>query len=269
MNIKELRQQPHLSISAINDYIECGLLYKLGRIDRLRPEFMPDVLLFGTSIHRVLERYYTRVMTGQPMVLNEILTRFEFFWKEQTSDCIEIRFSNGNDYNSLLIKGKAMLEVWFEKLPEDNYRIIGIEKAFSFMISGVPIPIIGAMDLVQEDDGGTIIITDHKTAAKAYTNSQVDKNQQLTVYQMAAKANGYADRDIILKFDGFIKTKKPKFERYYTVRTEADEARMIPKIQAVWEGISKGVFIPNDLSWRCGNCRYHGACNEWFMQNAV
>jgi len=30
---------------------------------------------------------------------------------------------------------------------------------------------------------------------------------QLTVYQMSAKANGFKDRDILLKFDCLIKTK--------------------------------------------------------------
>ena len=34
------------------------------------------------------------------------------------------------------------------------------------------------------------------------------------------------------------------------------EKRLIRKIQRVWEGISKGVFIPNDLSWRCKTCPY-------------
>jgi len=270
MDLNELRQQPHLSISGINDYIECGLLYKLGRIDRLTPEFMPDTLLFGTAIHKTLEHYYANEIALTLLDINDLQTCFESHWKKQVSECVGgVRYSKDNNFESLLIKGKEMLEVWFKNLPKDNYRIVGIEKAFSFMIPGVPIPIIGAMDLVQEDDDGVIIITDHKTAAKAYAANQINHNQQLTVYQMAAKANGYADREIILKFDCFIKTKPPKFEQYYTTRTEADEKRMIPKIQSVWEGISKGVFIPNDLSWRCGNCRYQGACNDWFMKNAA
>jgi hypothetical protein len=57
------------------------------------------------------------------------------------------------------------------------------------------IPIIGVMDLVEEDADGTIIITENKTSGRAYTNNQIDKNLQLIVYQIAAKTNGLSNRD--------------------------------------------------------------------------
>jgi len=37
------------------------------------------------------------------------------------------------------------------------------------------------------------------------------------------------------------------------------------KVQ-VWEGIQKGVFIPNDTSWKCKNCSYKVACDSWFIE---
>jgi putative RecB family exonuclease len=79
-------------------------------------------------------------------------------------------------------------------------------------------------------------------------------------------ANGFGHREIVLKFDTLIKTKKPKFEQYYTVRGEIDEKRLIRKIKKVWEGISRGVFIPNDTSWKCPNCHYRQHCDEWFLK---
>ena len=127
-------------------------------------------------------------------------------------------------------------------------------------------PIIGATDLIEEDDSGTIIITDWKTSARAYGIDEVDRNQQLTCYQLAAKANGFNHREIVLKFDTLIKTKKPKFEQYYTVRTGIDEKRLIRKIKKVWEGIEKGVFVPNDTSWKCPSCHYRRHCDEWFLK---
>ena len=58
MDLYSLRQQPHLSISGILEYVECGLLYKFGRIDKLPMEFKSDALEFGTAIHLVLAEYY-------------------------------------------------------------------------------------------------------------------------------------------------------------------------------------------------------------------
>ena len=125
------------------------------------------------------------------------------------------------------------------------------------------------MDLVEEDESGTIVITDWKTSARSYGIDEVDRNQQLTCYQMAAKANGFSDRQIILKFDTLIKTQKPKFEQYYSTRSDIDERRLIRKIHKVWEGIRSGVFIPNDTSWKCPNCHYRQACDAWFLKGGV
>ena len=53
-----------------------------------------------------------------------------------------------------------------------------------------------------------------------------------------------------------VKTQTKKFEQYYTSRSEVDERRLAKKISKVWEGISKGVFIPNDGHWKCKGCAY-------------
>jgi len=94
----------------------------------------------------------------------------------------------------------------------------------------------------------------YKTASKAYSIDQIDKLFQLTVYHMAAKKNGFGDREIALKVDALIKTKKPRFKSVYTYRTDALEA---------WSGIQKNVFIPNDSSWLCSRCEYRTYCDNW------
>ena len=181
----------------------------------------------------------------------------------------DIRYTKGKDFETLLMEGKDLLTVWYMKLPEDNFKVLGIEEAFKFHISGVEVPIIGAMDLIEEDEAGTIIITDFKTSSRSYSISEIDQNQQMTTYQLGAKANGYGDREILLRIDCLIKTIKPKFRAYYTVRTEIEEIRLIKKIHQVWDGISKGIFVPNDTSWKCKNCSYRIACDEWFLRRAA
>ena len=139
---------------------------------------------------------------------------------------------------------KTCLTAWYNKLPDDGFTILAIEEAFSFTLPGVPIPIIGAMDLVEEDSAGTMIITDFKTIWPGiFSKDEVDQNQQLTMYQIAAKHNGYADREILLRFDTLIKTKTPKFEQYWTTRSELDERRLIKKAAQVWDGISQRVSL--------------------------
>jgi putative RecB family exonuclease len=205
-------------------------------------------------------------MIGDLMLRNDVQDLFKRLWTEAAKDRDDIRYADGKDFETLLTQGIDLLTAWYSNQDDNNnYRVLAIEEAFSFDIADIPVPIIGAVDLVEEDEAGTIIITDHKTAARSYSANDIDRNMQMTIYQMAAKSNGFADREILLRFDCLIKTKKPKFESYYTIRTENDEKRMIKKIQQVWNGISKGVFVPNDSSYRHKNCQYRQYCDEWFL----
>lgn len=269
MELGELRQQPHLSASGIGDYVECSLLYKFSRIDKLPMEFKSEALEFGTVIHLVLAEVYQARMIGDKVLLKDVHHRFEKHWRAVAEDNEEIRYTNGKDFQALLMGGIDLLSVWYNKLPEDKFKVLSIEEPFSVNLPGLPVSLIGAMDLVEEDESGTIIITDWKTSSRAYSIDEVDKNQQLTMYQLAARMNGFSDREIILKFDCLIKTQKPKFEQYYSIRTEIDEKRLIRKIHTVWEGIERQVFVPNDTSWRCPNCSHRKACDEWFLQGGT
>jgi len=269
LTLAELRKRPHLSASAIGDYVECGLLYKLGRVDRVPMDFKADALEFGTVIHLVLGEFYEERMIGNEIPLKEVHDSFEVHWCNRTEGREDIRYAPGKDFETLLREGKELLTAWHNKLPDDDFRVLSVEKPFEFYLPNVPTPIIGATDLIEEDESGTLIITDWKTAGRAYSASEVDQNMQLTLYQSAMKANGFHDREILLKFDCLIKTKTPKFESYWTTRTELDERRLAKKVGQVWEGIKKGVFVPNDTSWKCKGCSYKSACEAWFDEEEV
>ena len=124
-------------------------------------------------------------------------------------------------------------------------------------------PIIGITDCIEEDESGTIIITDYKTASKAYSEKQIDSDIQLTLYTMAMKEGEFNDREIMVRFICLIKTKVPKVEQYWSMRTDLEEKRLAKKAIGVWAGISKGVFLPADGHWKCTNCSYKTACAEW------
>lgn len=269
MVLSELRKSPHLSASSVGEYVECGLLFRFGRIDKLPMEFKSDALEFGTVIHLVLAEFYEEKMIGKKMTLKDVHKSFEEHWFRIAEERTDIKYANGKDFNTLLVEGTDLLTTWYNKLPDDDFKVIGVEEAFSFTIPDLPLPIIGAIDLIEEDETGTIIITDFKTSSRAYSISEVDQNQQMTLYQMAMKNNGYADQEILLRLDCLIKTKTPRFEQYYSIRSENDEIRLVRKIKQVWSGISKGVFIPNDTSWKCKNCSYKNACDEWFTRRAA
>ena len=264
MNLEELRKSPHLSVSSINQYIECGLAYRFAKVDKARSESNPDALIFGSCVHVALADYYSALSQGDRLPLDKLLDAFEQRWLSVARKKGHITFKQGNTPESLLEQGKALLMVFHEEVPKENCRVLGIEQPFAFHLEGLPIPIIGVFDLVIEDEAGVLTIVDHKTCAKTYSDSQIDDSFQLTVYHMAAKADGHADGDVLLRFDCLVKTKQPKFIQYYTSRSEADFEGARRKILAVWDGIEKGIFIPNDSSWRCKGCGFAQRCSDWF-----
>jgi putative RecB family exonuclease len=269
MDISELRQLPHLSASSINDYIDCGLLYKLGRIDKLPPESRSSDLELGSCVHRTLEAYYRQKLEGDLPSAKELQSIFENAWRDAAEGKEDIRYPEGKTFETLLLEGKELLAACYNKIQADNQlKVIGVEEPFSFTVEGCPVPILGYIDLLEQDDSGTLIITDWKTSGRAYSNDEVDRNFQLTLYKIATKKNGYTDREILLRFDCLIKTKTPKFDQYYTTRSDQDEQRAVKKIQQVWDGINKNVFIPNDSAsnWKCKGCAYKNACDTWFLE---
>jgi len=269
MKLDELRKGPHLSASAIADYIECSLSYLFSRIEKRKPEFKSDNMEFGSSIHQALADFHQERMIGTIMTLEQLQERFVYHWTIRASENKEIKYKPENSYKSLLEMGKALMKAYHDKFNDQKMTILAIEEPFRFTIDNLPIPIVGVMDLVEEDAQENIIITDNKTAAKSYTEKDVSKNPQLTLYHLASRYNGYGDRNIILKLDCLIKTKTPQFRRYYTARDKWDELKAARKIIEVWKGISKGVFIPNDTSWKCNECFYKSACNDWYREEAA
>jgi putative RecB family exonuclease len=269
MKLNEFRKGPHLSASAIAEYIECSLSYRFSRIDKLKPEFKSDNMEFGSCIHQALADFHQERMIGTIMTLDQLQERFIYHWTIRAFDNKDIKYKLENNYNSYLEMGKALMKTYHDNFSEDNTVVLAIEEPFRFTIDNLPIPIVGVMDLVEEDIQENIIITDFKTAAKSYTENDVSKNPQLTLYHAAAKSNGYGDRNIILKLDCLIKTKTPQFKRYYTARNRLDELKAARKIIEVWKGITKGVFFPNDQSWKCNECFYKSACNDWYREEAA
>ena len=229
-------------------------------------EFVSDALSFGTVIHLVLAEFYRSKMTGDRLSLKDIHETYRELWRQEAERRTDIQYADGKDFTTYLTEGVDLLSAWYNKLSDDEFEVIGIEEPFAFEIPELPIPVIGASDLIEIDSADNLIITDFKTASKSFSVDEIDQNMQMTLYQLAARANGYADREILLKLDCLVKTKVPKAVSYWTVRTEVDEKRLIRKIKTVWDGISKGVHIPNDTSWKCKKCPYRKACDEWFLR---
>ena len=107
-------------------------------------------------------------MTGNKIALEDLQAIFEDYWREDAEDNKFISYSTGKDFKKLLAEGKSLLETFYREIPQKGFTILSIEEPFEFDIDGIDAPMIGVMDLVEEDEEGTVVITEYKTTAKAF-----------------------------------------------------------------------------------------------------
>jgi len=106
-------------------------------------------------------------------------------------------------------------------------------------------------------------VVDLKTAARKYTELQVETSLQLTVYSYAVEMAGLADREEVrLRFDVLTKTKQPEFHRYPTSRDRRANVRLFRLASEVLRGVDAGVFHPV-VGWQCKECQFRGRCWAW------
>jgi hypothetical protein len=125
MKITELREQPHLSAAGINDYLECGLLLKFSRIDRLRPESYPDSLVLGQAVHRVLADFYQKLRAGTRLAQKHLEEAFDYPWEELAHGRGDITYKPGKSFHTYRHISRKILDDFpqvFHEVARQQYR---------------------------------------------------------------------------------------------------------------------------------------------------
>ncbi len=249
-------KETHLSYSQINCYMTCPVRYNFQYVEQIPPAFTSAPLAFGSAIHEAVAAFYQSHLEGYILRLDQTLDVYRDVWQQKE----QIKFFNGDDAVSLLLKAEQLLTVFHESF-EPSTTILGVEEFFEFSIDGLP-PFQGYIDLIEQSLSGDISIVDLKTASKKLTNANVQNNLQLTAYSLGAGALGFESDDLKLRLDVLVKTTKPDLTRYETTRTEEDRKRFVQTVEHVWKGIESGVWFPR-VDWQCQQCAFTKPCGEW------
>ena len=105
---------------------------------------------------------------------------------------------------------------------------------------------------------------DWKTSASRWPAGKADRDLQATVFSYAyEKQNGTAP---LFRFDVITKTKNPGCESHYTSRGFHDFRRFEALANRAQYAINKGIFLPNETSFACGECPYRDRCRTWHLK---
>lgn len=133
-----------------------------------------------------------------------------------------------------------------------------VEQAVRIELPHLSHDVLGVIDLA--DDKGRVI--DLKTAEKSKSQADADSSTQLTTYSVMHKIltqNPPSE----LRLEVLVNTKTPKRQTLVTTRDDRDISALAARLEAVTDGIGKGVFAPapNGAWWCSGRwCGYHASC---------
>lgn len=259
---KQTREPVHvhyLSYSQINTFEICPLHYKLKYLLKIPTPITP-AQSFGTSIHKTLDNFYKSHVSGERVTINTLLKIFKNEWVDEG-------YSSKTHEKRAFEKGKRILNEFYKNEFKRQEKPIGLETMFkiplSFKLSPFkndkPLMIGGMIDRIDKKGKGIEII-DYKTGERVPSQKQADKDDQLTLYALAAarireKPFGGNPKDIRMTLH-FIE----KGESVTTKRTKEQLKQAEKRMFKIRREIETSDFKCSNHIF-CKNCEYKIMCN--------
>jgi len=235
-----------LSHRQVDDYQTCPLKYRYIHLLRV-PILRHHTVVYGSTIHAVVEFYLKRRQEGNYTSLEDLLAEYERKWLNQgflTWEHQEARKAAGRE---------ALTRFWHQEEAE-GAKPTYIEKDFAFSVGRNRVR--GRFDRVDEDLLGAVIV-DYKTSdvtRQKDADRRVAQNLQLKMYALAwREMTGRLPQWVELRF----------IETHVVGRhepTEADVQEAIAAVETAAAGIRARRFEATPSRQACRYCAYNQIC---------
>lgn len=253
----------HLSYSSISSYLYCARAWRYHYLDKIETPTSPELVL-GSAFHGAIEDYLTARTVAREA---DLTTSWAASWTKQTegkdidwgADTPE-RFHNDG---LRLIDSAPVREL------VDGLRVAvddqgpKIERKVELRVPGVPIPIIGYIDLVAHDG----VPCDLKTSARAWTSDRAQSELQSLFYLAALNQAGDNSHRWTFRHLVFVKTKTPQVQILEHSHRPGEVLWMFSMIRDIWNAIDGGHFPCNPTGWKCSPnfCDYWARCRGKYI----
>jgi hypothetical protein len=214
-------------------------------------------LLFGSAWHKTIEAIVSDKADGDVNELwkSNLLSELEqsqvknqaVDWGDETEESLintGIRLLGSKDIQTGLLRIRPAVD---DNGPK-------IERKIELRVPGVPIPIIGYIDIITEDG----VCGDFKTSGKSWTEGQAKDSLQPLFYMAGLNQMGMKSPDLFRHYV-FVKTKEPKFQTIETSYQSSEVMFLFRLINNVWNAIEKEAYFENPGGWLCSE-RF---CDFW------
>lgn len=269
-----------LSPTKLRTYDTCPLQYRHRYIDQWHAPYTPASLR-GDAVHQTLEANFVRKKRNRrDLEPVEALEIFDDVWRRQAPAEAEAKSGDTaafpvDEWDAAYAEGTRLLEHY---LATEEPRIVPhlVEHRFHFSLPGVPVPVVGTVDLI--DQNGVVI--DHKTAREPFDPSYPATNMQLMCYAIAYatfRAGARLRPGTLpspyfipeVRVDVLVASDPPTVQRL-TAKYRAEELQAFAeRAGAIAAGIEAERF---DAFWKlpgqtrdqaaCGRCAYAARCED-------
>jgi hypothetical protein len=250
-----------LSYSAIAAYLACPASFKFGRIDRLeRPGAPPDAA-FGTALHRMVQACLVAKASGDPY---DPVQAWAGAWaavQEHERIAWGAELPEQYETEGLVIANSAPVRSFLASVDLlVDEQGAAVEREIEFTVPGVPVPIIGYVDLID----AAHVPYDLKTSRRAWTSDRALNELQPLFYLTALNQRGGGrNPDHVFRHVNIVRAgRAATVQVFETRRTLAEMLWAANLIREVWRGISSGVFPTNPTTWKCSPrwCEFWPVC---------
>jgi DNA helicase-2/ATP-dependent DNA helicase PcrA len=235
-----------ISHKQVDDYQTCPLKYRYIHLLRV-PILRHHTVVYGSTIHAVVEFYLRRRLEGNYTSLEDLLAEYERKWLNQgflTWEHQEARKAAGRD---------ALTRFWHQEEAAGG-KPTYVEKEFAFTVGANRVR--GRFDRVDEDLLGAVVI-DYKTsdvARQRDADRRTVENLQLKMYALGwREMTGRLPQRVELRF-----VETDVVGRH--IPTVDDVAEAIASVAAAARGIRARRFEATPSREACRHCAYNQVC---------
>lgn len=276
----------HLSYSSFDLYMTCGRAWEFRYVKKIKGP-LSAALPFGSAFHTACEKYISdNVSNNAPNVTatgrasaedifvnawaRKVQEEGKFIdWDKPSEEYTalgrrmlggELAVTGGGP-NRKVRNASVFLSGVVPMVNEGlaSKKRLRIEERVSFTVPGVPVPVIGYIDVVTEDG----VPCDFKTSSRAWNAAKAHDSLQPTFYVAALAQSGQVVPDGKFRYYIFTKTKNPKAQIIETKRTPGQLFWLLDALRLMWDGVEAGVFLPSGVgSWKCSDrwCEFWDLC---------
>ena len=251
---------PTYSNSRLSAYENCPMQYRLRYVDQVAiPPRESIEAYLGKRVHEALEFLYMRVSEGYKPTLAEVHAHFREAWDREWNESIHIVRTGETVAGYRLIAERCLTNYYRKHDPFAHGRTIGAELLVTYPLDPErDLHLQGYIDRLVDLGGGHYEIHDYKTSRRMPSQSDVDRDRQLALYQLAVTQRLPDVRSVKLVWHylahdrRLISTRTP--EQLRALRTE-----VLALIEVIETATANGNLPPRPGPL-CNWCEYKPVC---------